>query len=503
MLLDENGYYISIASQEVATRDDIVVDYQPKANITNYSYTIIKDGKKGETIHIDDNSATRIALEETGHYTIEFVNVDGLGGTETFKTGNYIIDKEAPRIEINRDSFKVEMGSTVNLMSGVKVIDNEDGRIGTDKIYTDVDTETFSTLGKKEVTYKVTDTAGNTAFQTVTFEVVDNHREIVFLKECVAIGLICLVILLVIKFYRTQLLERRIARHSLEPKRKNNSILDKIGLVKDGIIDSTAQFLSRFSIIRNYGKLYEKYQIAFRESTSVHIIAKKVLVSILFFLLSIVASTMRFEMLSFVEMIFSLLLGYFLIDIVYFIRYHFYRDHVENDLLQAIIVMNNAFKSGHSIPQAVELVAEELEGDIHEEFSRMAKEFSMGLSTDEVFERFAKRIEITEVTYLTSSISILNQTGGNIVKVFTSIEKTLMNKKKLRLELRALTSSAKLVSYVLMLLPALFAVVITLISPEYFLPFATNAVGWIFLAVILLIYILYICIVKKIMKVRM
>ena len=127
----------------------------------------------------------------------------------------------------------------------------------------------------------------------------------------------------------------------------------------------------------------------------------------------------------------------------------------------------------------------------------------MGLSTDEVFERFAKRIEIPEVTYLTSTISILNQTGGNIVKVFTSIEKTLMNKKKLRLELRALTSSAKIVTYILMLLPILFAIAITLISPDYFLPFIESTIGWLCLAVILLVYLLYICIIKKIMKVRM
>jgi len=133
----------------------------------------------------------------------------------------------------------------------------------------------------------------------------------------------------------------------------------------------------------------------------------------------------------------------------------------------------------------------------------MSKEFTMGLSTDEVFERFAKRIEIPEVTYLTSTISILNQTGGNIVKVFTSIEKTLMNKKKLRLELRALTSSAKIVTYILMLLPILFAIAITLISPDYFLPFIESTIGWLCLAVILLVYLLYICIIKKIMKVRM
>ena len=502
MLLEENGYYISIASQEVATRDDVVIDYQPKANITKYSYTVIKDGKKGETIYVEDNSASRIVLSETGHYTVEFENVDSNNQSETFKTGNYIVDKEAPRIEISKESLKVEIGSTVDIMSGVKAIDNEDG-ILTEKVTTNLEGQYFSTVGKKSVTYKVTDTAGNTAFETVTFEVVDNNREMVFLKECAAIGMVCLVLIVIIRYYRMQLLEKRIARHSLETKRKNLGVFDKIGLVKEDIIDMTAHWLSKFSWARSYGKVYEKYQIAFREKSSVHIIAKKILMSLFFFLLSVLASALRLEMLSFLQMVMALLIGYLLVDIIYFVRYYFYRDHVENDLLQAIIVMNNAFKSGHSIPQAVELVSQELEGDIHEEFARMSKEFTMGLSTDEVFERFAKRIEIPEVTYLTSTISILNQTGGNIVKVFTSIEKTLMNKKKLRLELRALTSSAKIVTYILMLLPILFAIAITLISPDYFLPFIESTIGWLCLAVILLVYLLYICIIKKIMKVRM
>ncbi len=500
---EENGYHISLASQETATRDDIVIDYKPTANITNYSYTIIKDGKKGKSVAIEDNSATRIALTDTGHYTIEFTNYTATGEVQAFETGKYIIDKDAPRIEINKDSLKVEVGSTVDILSGVKVVDNEDGVISNEKVTTSLDSNAFSTVGKKEVSYKVSDEAGNTTIRTITYEVVDNNRDIIFLKECVAIGMICVVLLLIMEYYRSMLIEKRISKFSLQPKRKMNSVFDRMVILKDGMIDSFANSLSKLKFMNVYAKTYEKYQIAFREKTGSHIIAKKIITSILFLAVSILASAIRLEILSFLEMIIALLLGYILVDIVYFVRYHFYRNHVENDLLQAVIVMNNAFKSGHSIPQAVELVAEELDGDIHEEFERMRKELDMGLSTDEVFNRFAKRIEIPEVTYINSSISVLNQTGGNIVKVFSSIEKTLMNKKKLRLELKALTSSAKIVSYVLMLLPLLFIFAISFVSPDYFLPLVTSPTGWLLLFVIMLVYLLYICIIKKIMKVRM
>ena len=80
--------------------------------------------------------------------------------------------------------------------------------------------------------------------------------------------------------------------------------------------------------------------------------------------------------------------------------------------------------------QAIEIVAKELKGPISQEFKKMHLEISYGLSLDVVFERFSKRIESEEVSYITSSLSILNKTGGNIIKVFSSIEKMLFNKRK-------------------------------------------------------------------------
>ena len=53
---------------------------------------------------------------------------------------------------------------------------------------------------------------------------------------------------------------------------------------------------------------------------------------------------------------------------------------------------------------------------------------------DVVFDRFAKRMNLEEAEYLSSSLTILNKTGGNIIKVFASIEKMLFDKRKLKKE---------------------------------------------------------------------
>ena len=78
--------------------------------------------------------------------------------------------------------------------------------------------------------------------------------------------------------------------------------------------------------------------------------------------------------------------------------------------------MNNSFKSGRSITQSIDTVAEELEGPMGEEFHIMSLELLYGLEIDVVFERFAKRIDMEEASYLTASLTILNKTGGDIIK---------------------------------------------------------------------------------------
>ena len=176
---------------------------------------------------------------------------------------------------------------------------------------------------------------------------------------------------------------------------------------------------------------------------------------------------------------------------------------MENDLLQAIIIMNNAFKSGRSIVQAIELIGDELPGVIGDQFRRMRKELKTGLSVEDVFRRFAERIDFEEVTYLTASLTILNKTGGNIIKVFSSIERSLFLKKRLKMELKSLTGSSKIIMWVLFFVPIMFAVVITILNPGYFNPFFQSNIGLMLFGVILLLYAIYIAIVRKILKVRM
>ena len=96
----------------------------------------------------------------------------------------------------------------------------------------------------------------------------------------------------------------------------------------------------------------------------------------------------------------------------------------------------------------------------------------------------------------------MNKTGGNIIKVFDSIERTLYNKKKLDNEFKSLTSSSRMIFYVLVCMPICFVLFLGLVNKEYYLPLINNKLGIVLIAIIVSIYVAYIVVVKKVMKVK-
>ena len=217
--------------------------------------------------------------------------------------------------------------------------------------------------------------------------------------------------------------------------------------------------------------------------------------------MAIIIKAFQFKLLGSMETLGVFLLGFFVLDIYLFARHKVFRWNLESDFTAAITIMNNSFKSGRSITQAIEIVSDEVGGTIGQEFKRMNLELLYGLDIEQVFKRFAKRVNLEEANYLTASLTILNKTGGDIIKVFSSIERSLFDKRKLRLELKSLTSGSRIIVYVLLAIPFFFILVISLINPGYFLPFITTDIGLILLIFMVIYYIIFVVVVRKIMKV--
>ena len=496
--------------EQSLTNETVTITYKPIATVSTYSYKIYKDGNLFDEVNVSSGVASNIILEESGDYSITVELVLKNGTVKKEESGHYLLDVDSPYI-LGKDSYitlySLKKGQTfaiATLKRYVTVRDKQDGDLF-DSLSCDFDSVDFTQLGVHKLACTVTDKAGNVGEKELLLKL-EKNRE---MELNIMIGILSIFIFLLVIFYlrfqRSVRLERKFMPYAIEPlKDKKISIFDTLSDRMYQLILLVNKAFDKSVFVSKYAKKYEKYLPLYKHfNQTMDFVSSKILAGISLVLVSIIGNILHYHFMSIYELFIPFLVGFFLPDILYFIRYKLYRNTIENDLLQAIIIMNNAFKSGRSITQAIELVTKELDGPIGVEFKKMHMEISFGLGIEEVFERFSKRVKLEEVTYLTASLSILNKTGGNIIKVFSSIEKTLFNKKKLKLELRSLTGSSKIIVYVLFAVPLLFILFISLVSPGYFTPFYTTPIGMILLCIMVLIYVLYIWFVRKIMKVRM
>lgn len=299
--------------------------------------------------------------------------------------------------------------------------------------------------------------------------------------------------------------EQRLTRFSINGiNTKQPSFTDKLLNFYYKIINYLSKIFKKSKILTNYSKKYEIYvdKTSFVKSEAINFISIKFFVSFLCVFITIISDVIRVQYIYLPQLSLAFVLGFFIYDVfLIFEKKNKYRK-LENDLLKAVIIMSNAFKSGRSIVQAIELVILELEGRIKEEFKKIKVDLNYGLDYDVVFNRFAKRLNIEEAYYMSTSLIILNKTGGNISKIFTTIEKSFFDRKKLKDELSSAIAVSELVFKILVFIPIFIFLVIFILDRTYFVPLFTTLIGKIILVLCIIIYISYIIVVKKITKLK-
>ena len=327
----------------------------------------------------------------------------------------------------------------------------------------------------------------------------------IFIIQTTIMVLLTIIIFYLVIYNKSLKIEKRISKYSVDSIKDNSiSLFDMMHNKYFTYVSKMSKILKKSHFFTKYSNKYNRY-ITYendKDTIAMDYVSHKIYISIFFVLTISFARIVEGKIPSIIDITISFLLGFFSVDIYFKIYDIIRRKKVEQDLLNAIVIMNNAFRSGMSMMQAIKTVSEELTGPIAQEFKKMYLEINYGLSLDVVFDRFSKRVNSDEVSYITSSLSILNKTGGNIINVFSSIESMLFSKRKLQEEMKSLTSSANMVSKILLIMPIVFVILISLLNPSYFMPLINTTLGNILLTIILLIYMVYALIVNKIMKVR-
>lgn len=308
------------------------------------------------------------------------------------------------------------------------------------------------------------------------------------------------IIIFIIRLEFTSKLEKRISNYTISSSNNNLSIVDSLIYLYD-------QLSKRLAIILNKKSLFKKYitkkSISTEEKDILEVynyLSRKIILGFIFFVIGIMIIAINNSN-DFIYLIIIFILGYKFLDIYNYFHQEKKKKEIAISLEQAIAILNNAFKSGKNITEAVLDVSNQMDGYIKDEFNKIYKDITFGLGIEEAFIRFSKRINIKEVNYISTSICILNKTGGNYTNIFNIIEENYMNNMKIETEKKALISSSIFLSRLLILMPIIIIFLISLINYNYFSILFNNIIGIFIISIILLLYISYIIIINRIMKV--
>lgn len=137
-------------------------------------------------------------------------------------------------------------------------------------------------------------------------------------------------------------------------------------------------------------------------------------------------------------------------------------------LPDAIDVIIRGVRVGLPFSSAIALVAREMPDPVGTEFGMLADELSFGLELRPALENLYRRVGQEDLLFLTVSLGIQSQTGGNIAEILARLSRLMRKRSEMRLKVRALSAEGRASAVFLSAFPFLLIFVISVFSPKYF-----------------------------------
>jgi len=175
---------------------------------------------------------------------------------------------------------------------------------------------------------------------------------------------------------------------------------------------------------------------------------------------------------------------------------------IDNQLVDALILISNSLKSGYSFLQGMELVAEEAPHPISSEFKRMLRETNLGYPMEQALDGLAERVPSEDLDLVVTVIKIQRQIGGNLAEILDKIVHTIRERIRIKGEINTLTAQGKLQGIILTLLPVAMAIGIYMMNPEFMMPLFTTLLGKAMLGAAFVLQMIGGFMIKKIVEIR-
>lgn len=170
-------------------------------------------------------------------------------------------------------------------------------------------------------------------------------------------------------------------------------------------------------------------------------------------------------------------------------------------LVDALMTMSNAMRSGSSIMQAFEHIVNQKVNPISQEFNLFLQQTRVGVKFEDALDNLDKRVNSEDLTLMISAIETARQTGGNLTEVFEQIASTIRERIRIQGRIRTLTAQGRIQGIVVGAMPILLAVALFVLDPTMMMAFFMSPVGLIAGGLVLALEVFGALLIKKIITI--
>jgi tight adherence protein B len=152
-------------------------------------------------------------------------------------------------------------------------------------------------------------------------------------------------------------------------------------------------------------------------------------------------------------------------------------------LPEALDLIVRGIRSGLPASEAMRTIAEEIQDPVGGEFREVTDQMKIGVAMDEALWSAARRLAIPEFNFLVISLSIQQETGGNLAEILEKLSDMVRRREQMRLKVKAMSSEARASAMIIGSLPFVMAGVISFVNPEYMSTLFTDPRGWVMIGI--------------------
>jgi tight adherence protein B len=152
----------------------------------------------------------------------------------------------------------------------------------------------------------------------------------------------------------------------------------------------------------------------------------------------------------------------------------------EEQFPDALTLIASSLSAGHTFLRSIQMMCEEAEPPISEEFARIVSETQLGDPLVDALERMGQRLAIRDVDWVVQAIRIQQSVGGKLAELLHTLADFIRAREEIRREIDVLTAEGRVSAYVLGALPIFLGLFIQVSNPGYLDPMFRGW-GWIWL----------------------